>query len=454
VPEPLDDAALIPLCNGRGNETLFSRLTGDNAIWLGALLTKREGPFALLSRVLTRFRKAIVARLGTEALEASDEMLNMAMDYQHQHGTSLFGFVQWFGATETTLKREMEKGAGEVRLMTVHGAKGLEAPIVFLADAATIPLGGRALPKIIKSPALANGMKLPVWIVSGYHLFSDSLMAWPDDLKSAARRERDRLLYVAMTRAADELYVTGIKPKLANPPDGCWWNTLTAALGEPQGNTRLRLPEGPDAARVAGGIETARKPVELPDWVKPAPLERPSPRSRAATSGRYDAGSAKRGRAIHRLMEELADAEPALRKATAIKWAAQLAIPEAEAVNLAEALLAPSLAPFLSTHSAGEVDIMGDLASGERVSGRLDRLAVTPDGIWVLDYKTDRSVPESMVPNHPYARQMATYAALLEQAHPGRPVTTAIFWTQTKRLEILPKILLTAALQESEAPAT
>jgi ATP-dependent helicase/nuclease subunit A len=459
VPEPLDDEALIPLCHDRGAETLFSRLRGINAEWLQDLLRHGQTPFALLSRILTKFRMAIAARLGTEALEASDEMLNMAMDYERELGISLFGFVQWFAGTETTLKREMEKGQGEVRLMTVHGAKGLEAPIVFLADAATFPSGGNSMPKIIKSPALAQGLQLPLWMVSGLGAISDSLSAWPDSAKLAQQQERDRLLYVAMTRAADELYVAGVKPKRKDPPEGCWWNTLTAALGEPRGDMRLRLPEGPDAPMVAVAKQEKPEDASLPDWMAPAPPERPAPRARAASAGHemvrgYDAEAAKRGRAIHRLMEELAEVVSSAREAMARKWAARLELPEAETLALAQALNMPELAPFFGPDSASEVDIAGELESGEDVTGRMDRMAIRPEGLWLLDYKTDRSAPESVLPAHPYAQQMATYAALLRQAFPGRPVTVALFWTGPKRLEILSESLLTAALQESELPVS
>jgi ATP-dependent helicase/nuclease subunit A len=460
VPQPLDDDALTPLCHGRAPGTLFERVEGENATWLRGLRGRRDGPFALLSHILTRFRQPIMARLGTEALEASDAMLNMAMDYEQQQGTSLFGFVQWFAATETTLKREMEKGSGEVRLMTVHGAKGLEAPVVFLMDAATVPGGGKSLPKVIKSPPLMGGLQLPLWLVSGYGAFTENLNAWPDGLKDAQQRERDRLLYVAMTRAADELYVAGVKSKGRKPPEGCWWNTLTAALGEPQGDQRLRLPEGPDAMHASSVELSHTVATALPDWVSPAPLEKPMSTSRAVTArghgdaGSYDAQAARRGRAIHRLMEELAAVEPPHRIATARRWAARLGLVEAEALDLAQAMEAPELVPFLGPDSAGEVDLTGELTTGESVLGRIDRLAIRPGGIWLLDYKTDRSGPESVLPGHPYARQMATYAALLQMAYPGRPVTAALYWTGPKRLEILPETLLTAALQESEPAAS
>jgi ATP-dependent helicase/nuclease subunit A len=456
VPEPLDDEALMPLCHDRGSATLFSRLRGANAEWLKDLLCHGQTPCALLSPILTKFRMAIAARLGTEALEASDEMLNMAMDYEREHGISLFGFVQWFAATETTLKREMEKAQGEVRLMTVHGAKGLEAPIVFLADAATFPSGGNSMPKIIKSPALAHGLQLPLWMVGGLGAISDNLSAWPDHVKQAQQQERDRLLYVAMTRAADELYVAGVKPQKKDPPEGCWWNTLTAALGEPQGDVPLRLPQGPDAPHVAVAKPEKLEDAPLPDWIAPAPLEKSVAALRAAsasgheTAGAYDAKVAKRGRAIHRLMEELAKARPSARKAVARKWALRLALPEAETLALAQALDAPELTPFFGPDSVGEVDIAGQLTSGEPKTGRMDRLAIRPEGLWLLDYKTDRSGHDSVLPTHPYAQQMATYAALLRQAYPGRPVTAALFWTGPKRLEILSESLLTAALQESE----
>jgi ATP-dependent helicase/nuclease subunit A len=222
----------------------------------------------------------------------------------------------------------------------------------------------------------------------------------------------------------------------------------------------LRLPQGPDAPHVAAARQEKPEDAPLPEWIAPAPLEKPVQPARTASAaghemaGGYDARAAKRGRAIHRLMEELAETLPSAREAMARKWAAKLELPEAETLALARALDLPELASFFGSDSASEVDIAGELVTGEEVTGRIDRLAIRPEGLWLLDYKTDRSTPESLLPAHPYAQQMAIYAELLRQTYPGRPLIAAVFWTGPKRLEILPESLLTAALQESALAVT
>ena len=141
VLEPLDDDDLFALAHDRGAASLWSRLPehSANQKMLHATLTSDDTPFMLMSHVLQQSRTRILSRLGQEGDDAAQEFLTLALDYEQQHGTSLQGFVDWFVQGETEVKREMEEGGGQLRLMTVHGSKGLEAPIVFLADAADPP---------------------------------------------------------------------------------------------------------------------------------------------------------------------------------------------------------------------------------------------------------------------------------------------------------------------------
>ncbi|MEP6828613.1 MAG: PD-(D/E)XK nuclease family protein, partial [Aestuariivirga sp.] len=161
--------------------------------------------------------------------------------------------------------------------------------------------------------------------------------------------------------------------------------------------------------------------------------------------------AARHGRAVHKLLEELADAGPSERASLAASRAESLGLTGAESARLAVAISLPTIVPFLGPESRGEADIMGTLSNGKRVTGRLDRLKVTNEGIWLLDYKTDRSAAES---KPDYLRQMAAYVHLLRQAYPGRPVIAALLWTRSGELEVLPEADLTAALQEVEQAET
>ena len=192
----------------------------------------KDTPFAFYARVLgaERGRQRFLARLGHEADDALDEFLNLALDYERRETPSLQGFVAWLRAARTEVKRDMEIARDEVRVMTVHGAKGLEAPIVILADTTTPPQG---------RDSVSRGCS--IWRRDGPALPSHFVWAGPkanDVAAVAAARERvrrenedeyRRLLYVAMTRAIDRLIVCGAEGE-RSPPDGCWWNLVSAAL--------------------------------------------------------------------------------------------------------------------------------------------------------------------------------------------------------------------------------
>ncbi len=449
VPEPLEEQKLFDLAYDR-SETLAQRLTGANRNWLTELqgVAAREPVDILLTRILTRSRKDIASRLGAEALEASDAMLDMAIDFQQQGAASLFAFVRWFMATETVLKREMDKAAGEVRLMTVHGAKGLEAAIVIIANAAQgiAGIGNRPLVLPLK---LNSEHSLPIWFPSGLKPLLPSLDALQDEADKKEAEESDRLLYVAMTRAEDELYIAAVGNKRGQIAKDSWWPKITAGLGEPKGDEALRFGDADTYLPPALGAIGATKPM-APDWLTLLPraeFEQPPTGLNAALSGTktYDPAAAKQGRARHRLLQDLGDVAAGQRYALAKARAKRLGLAESEALALADALALPALQPFLGPSSRAEVDIRGVLPNGQKVNGRLDRLAERREGIWLLDYKTGTSASRE------HLIQMAGYVALLEQAFPARPITAALFFTANRSLKILSLAELTAVLQESDA---
>jgi len=446
MPQPLSESELFDVAYDRGSKSIFSRLTGKNFAWLKRL-TEAEvvlPPDELLALILNQCRSAIGARMGPEALEASAAMLDMALSFQAEGGASLFGFVQWFQGTETTLKREMSKAGSEVRLMTVHGAKGLEAPIVIVADAAQDPFGAKGRPRIVQFK-LRDDLYLPLWFASGIGPLLPSLDELKENAKALDLEESNRLLYVAMTRAEDELYITGIGQGQKNEAaKDSWWPKIIERLDPTQrfGPPDVILPS-------TRPVDQAR-PFTPPSWLTELPPAETGHKViglNAAVSGQrtYDAAAAKRGRARHRLLQDLGDMPEADRSGFATKRAAQLGLQDAEAQKLVAALAKPELAPYFGPDSRAEEDIRGRLENGQPVAGRLDRLAVRPEGLWLLDYKTGSAAS----PDH--IKQMAAYAALLKQAFPGRPITAALFFTQTATLQQLTEAELTAALRESDA---
>ncbi len=233
-----------------------------------------------------RGRQQFLARLGPEVDDALDEFLNLALDYERRETPSLQGFVAWLRAAQTNVKRDMEITRQEVRVMTVHGAKGLEAPIVILADTTTEPAGpAQRQPKLI-TLAHDGVPGNPDRFVWGRAKATDvaPVAAAREQVRRDAEDEHRRLLYVAMTRAIDRLIVCGAEGA-RRPPQGCWWNLVAEALRpvsveEPaddgEGNVwryrktpplagKATSPAEPDAPAVAG---------DLPPWLdQDAPAE-------------------------------------------------------------------------------------------------------------------------------------------------------------------------------------
>jgi ATP-dependent helicase/nuclease subunit A len=431
---------------------------------LSELLAQADhvSPHALYARILGPLggRRRLLARLGPEAEDAVDEFVGLTLAFERGHPPSLQGFLHWLETGALEVKRDLEQsGRDAVRIMTVHGSKGLQAPIVFLPDTMQVP---------VRSPRL-------LWLGDG----ADELPAWPpraDDMEEVCRRgaearklsrEREyrRLLYVAMTRAEDRLVVCGWQGRKA-PPEGCWHALVAGALapvaaeaadpflaaaGETAEGPVLVLANPQSAAPEAGGIAAApaRPPAVLPDWaeipaepepVPPRPLapsrpegEEPpvrSPLAEAAGRSRW-----QRGRLVHRLLQTMPDVAPAERSKAMLRFLSRpsLGLETAERLAIAnevsDILDHPGLAALFAPGSRAEVPLIGRI--GERiVSGRVDRLAVTPAEVLVADYKTNRRPPSSPadIPDV-YVRQMAAYRLALACIYPGRHIRCVLVWT-------------------------
>lgn len=459
-------------------------------------------PFEFYSEVLGRHggRHKLLARLGPDAADPIDEFLNMALAQQSNEPPSLQAFLHWLAVGQPVIKRELEQGArDEVRILTVHGAKGLQAPIVYLPDTTFDPLR-RHEPMV---PAAVDGHGLLIW--RGAAIDSDEHADRMHGERQARRREENnRLLYVAMTRAADRLYVCGAKGT-RDIPANCWYQLIKVALEETavpadavpaaaEQPRPLRLPftlgqsltddtsiggdmlrlDSADVWRLARPARTARLELAgLPDWARRSPAAEPvPPRPLAPSRSEGDAAAEaseppafsplkpddrqrfKRGLIIHRLLQLLPDLADEQRAAAAARFLARpsLALDAATQAAWAEETLAvlrhPHFAPLFGPGSRAEVPISGTIAGRHGpyvVSGQIDRLLVTPQRVLVLDYKTNRPPPR-LVEQVPalYLRQMAAYRRLLGEIWPGRPIEGALLWTDGARLMPLPESLLDA----------
>jgi ATP-dependent helicase/nuclease subunit A len=482
----LDDDALFRLAHDRGVSSLWRRL-GEQAAgdadfarardWLAGLRARTDytPPYELFAGVLTREAarpgasgwQRMLARLGPEAEDPIDEFLDQALAYERAHAPSLQGFLHWLEAGAVEIKRDLEQtGRDQVRVLTVHGAKGLQAPIVILPDTMTPP---RA------SPAILWDGDVPLW--PPRRAEENQLCR---DLRDAANRLRDeeyrRLLYVAMTRAEDRLHVCGWYGHNA-PSDDCWYHLVRRGLasvadeaefdfgaigdaGWAGAGLRLANPQSapPELERgaAAGGVVTpAREPwMDRPPPPEPAPPRplapsRPTDAEPPVLSPRATPGEDRflRGRIVHRLLQALPDLPLDDRHAACERFLARpshglTAAAQAEIAAEVMAILESDVfAPLFGPGSRAEVPIAGVIEGPdgpEVVSGQVDRLLVTKDSVTVLDYKTARPVPPGPADTPvAYLRQMAAYRTVLGGIWPGRPIRCALLWTAAPELVAL-----------------
>ncbi len=429
-----------------------------------------EPPQALLHWLLSgpwQGRRRLVERLGSEANDPVDELVNAAHAYAMTATPSIAGFLQWFDAGDGELKREAGASRGQVRVMTVHGAKGLQAPIVILADATGNPEAGRATPLDMPDPR-AQERRIPLPSLRKDEQVG-RIAAEYAKLRQAEQEEHWRLLYVAMTRAEEALFVTGaLGPRDRGvAAENSWYAKLRELFGtgeeveDPIWSARLEWGEAPGPMPAVVQPGELPLPEPLPPWAEREPPAEPRPPKPLAPSslGEEDAPdppwppgaggeAAMRGTLVHKLLERLPEVAVADRQVAGRRWlernAAQFA-PESRQEMLESALSVVSgeaWAELFGPGSLAEVPIAAVV--GEKVvAGTIDRLVIAPDRIRLVDYKTARR-PPSGIGEVPRAilRQMAAYAAALETTFPGRVVEAALLYTSAPRLIEIPAEVL------------
>ena len=438
---------------------------------------RRETPFVFYGKILGAdgARRHFLARLGAEANDALDEFLNLAIEYERRETPSLQGFMAWLREARAEVKRDMEIARDEVRVMTVHGAKGLEAPIVFLADTMTPPAGPRP-PRLLELPGDAM-----IWVTRKADDPPAAAAARQNAQRDAADEYR-RLLYVAMTRAADRLIVCGAQGDKRRP-DGCWYDLVCEPLKpflveESDGEDkvlRYRTAASPAAERRGAALALQRpdRPV-VPAWLRQR-VAHETPRggplspsvafdediARFAQPGASASARRKameRGRIVHRLMQSLPDI-PQERRTDAIqhflvRTAKDFSPAErAEIARQVSAILDNKVfAEIFTPGSRPEVSIIGhvprDGAEPLEVAGQVDRLSVTGDTVLIADYKTDRVVPHALeeAPPH-YVTQLALYRAVLGRLYAGKTIRAALVFTGGPLLLEVPATAMDTALE-------
>jgi ATP-dependent helicase/nuclease subunit A len=441
-----------------------------------------KGPFAFFATLLGPLegRSQLVARLGSEAGDAIDAFLCFAHTAELTETPSLTAFLNAFESASHTIKRDLDAVRDEVRVMTVHGAKGLEAPIVVVIDGCEV-LGKD--PPLIALPD-GRGGTIPVWS-PGRNADSDAVARARETFRLKGLEEHNRLLYVAMTRAKDRLVIAPYMTGRRDSPQEAWCEMVRRALTKEAGGLELdEAPYGPiaiwrdgePAPRPAAGSAAApAKPVDVPAWLtlpvenepEPLPPIRPSGALGAAErivrpgDGPFAPEARLRGTLVHALLERLPEVAPERRESLAAAYVAARA-PRLDAASreavVADALRVlgdPALAPLFGPGSRAEAPIAGSVRTGlgaVPVSGQIDRLAVLDSEILLADFKTTARPPS---PDRPapqrYVAQLALYRALLADIYPDRPVRPFLIWTAGPQVRELGEAELAAALELIEA---
>jgi ATP-dependent helicase/nuclease subunit A len=415
------------------------------------------GPFTFYARLLGEDggRRALEGRLGPEAHDAIDEFLARALAHDKEIAPSLQSFLAEVEALDASIKRDMETGADSVRVMTVHAAKGLEAKIVFLPDTCSAPSAHHD-PKLFEIGA----DRTLVWS-PGMKADTAAIAAARERAREAAEEEYRRLLYVALTRAEERVYIAGFYEK-QKPAEVSWSKMIERTLSECDGAQEVPAfwaPEDP-AAKIkrfvsdTGVLADAMEPAsdaapsgvggEVPPWlfapttreVAPRPVQPSHGVRSSAPTGAGEGSSREMGLLTHKLLQYLPSLPPEARRKAAEGFLAGQGdgLEGAEHRDMIETVLGviamPDLADLFGPGSRAEVAVAGHvvLPSGERVavSGRVDRMAVTETSVLVADFKTGR-VPEK--PPAAYLAQMALYRAALQPLWPQKPIHMMLIWT-------------------------
>ncbi len=502
----LPEEALFAFAHDRGRETsLFARiaqiaaerehpyrqLAGDTLQELEEVfsLARTTSVFGFYARLLGEFggRRKILARLGSEAEDVIEAFLDEALIHARDRDGGLESFLSGLVRTNPEIKREVELNRNEVRILTVHASKGLEAPVVFLVDSCGPAWNERHRPSLLPLPSKKTHAPR-IWLPST-SLHTPETRAATTLIQTESEGEYRRLLYVGMTRAADKLVVCGYqRRKTVNHPH--WHRMVHDALAP----TATTVTDDDGNIQAWRWIEKERKqrplkteqhkkaankhPDDVPDWLFwPAktdpPLPRPLSPSGASVLIEGDTSDGKmsgmpepsadnrfalqRGNITHRLLETLPELAPEIRRERAASYVRNAASDwqEEQIMSVLEDVFGilenPDYKTLFDGQGIAEVSVGGWVETGLgklQVSGQIDRLTVSEQQVTILDYKTNRNVPHShqTVPFE-YRVQLALYRQMIREIYPDKTATCALIWTRTPEMMILPDNLLDETLE-------
>ena len=485
----LDNDSLYRLAHGRGPENLWDRLAmrqDEAEDWRSAFATLTatrdlaagRRPFEFYAQVLglrdsagRTQRARLLGRLGSEAQDALDEFLNQVLAAEGRGVEDLESLAAALVTLDITVKREMEAGRDEVRVMTAHGAKGLEAPIVFLPET-TLSRTARG------SPLLATERGGFLWS-SGQKADCEASAAARERRAQKDEEEALRLLYVGLTRARDRLVLCGrINARDKSEDLKGWWGALRDAFAHEAIAGEVRQVQtgdfafqrfGENPARFSGATPIPVSAAAIPPWTAAdanleafSQLASPSDLGSAGVTPAASPlaepqglGRFRRGDLIHRLLQILPDIAPDNRAGAAARvLGREIDLSDDHRAEMTQAALSvlndPQFGEVFGPGSRAEVSVAGgapNLPRGLAISGRLDRLVIADDRVLVVDFKTNRPAPSQIEDaDSAYLRQMSLYWAVLGEVFPGRRIEAALVWTDGPKLMPIPEILMINSL--------
>ncbi|MGB7334815.1 MAG: double-strand break repair helicase AddA [Salaquimonas sp.] len=437
----------------------------------------------------TSLRQKYLERLGHEVEEVLDGFFQAAMNYDNRNGLGLQGFIEGLELTKPELKREIDMATNEIRVITTHSSKGLEAPIVFLVDPGTKAYETRHAPPIInyKTP---SGHSLMLWQAKKDDRIDETGPVY-ERIESDAEEEYRRLLYVAMTRAADRLIICGYRPE-EEPKYPYWYKMIENGLAaecddkklggklvpviDESGNEIARQwlikKSHKEVALVSSKQDAATDKPHNPEWIKPAPTEPvpPRPLSPSGVLELLDIApdadtrfindnnfALERGTAIHNLLQILPPIDAEKRETVIGKYFSlsghglSQAIQSEISVSLLMLLETPRIRDLYTCQTRAEVELSGKLYLNGRehmVRGKIDLLIVEDGTVTIADYKTNRQIPGSpMEVSADYLAQLALYRELIKELYASFEVKCQLIWTENASIMPIADALLDEQLE-------
>ncbi len=483
----IDDDALFELAYGR-DENLWLCLKHNNELKWQAIykmldkwlkMSQNLRPFDFYMQVLANdgIRKKLIARLGIDALDPLDEFLNLVETFELTHLADLSYLIKWIESDDEELKREIDQQKDEIRIMTVHGAKGLESNIVILPDTCGLPQKSR-------------GEDLAFYFADKAAEFGNQDFAYwrpnkdiePTLVKQVKAsnyikeiEEYHRLLYVAMTRAGDELYVAGYSKKPASDDAEYFnWYQLVkqAMLGwaeeveDINGEMVLRFEAEGELEKSTQNVDQSKQKSNLPSWAKQTikaikqrdTIYSPSTLLEDTQDKIFEPSNIRispllaednqnrflRGNIIHKLLENVPKIDKDQQNIAIDRYLQRftdqfdsktLSEIKAEVVKIMQDI---RFSKLFSSNAQSEVSIVGKiehLGRQKLISGQIDRLYIQDNKILILDYKSNRPPPNKVeLVSKQYLGQMAAYRAILRQTYPDHKIEAALLWTYNSHL--------------------